>query len=340
MTDRASVFQGVQIGVEATYGVQVPANKLLRGISIEPSIQTNIDVFRAMGVKYASVAVQGREWVQANITGSPTFDEIVYLLSSVMAQASPAGAGVLTGTAGAYTWTFNPASSAPDTIKSFTVEHGSSQRSDSFTGGVVTAFNMNFTREKVDISGTMIGQLFDNTNPAMTAAPAGLPLVPIAARYFDVFLDNTSTGLGTTKLTRPLSVGFSLDTRFAPVWAIDSSQNSFAALVETAPKAQVRMMVEADAAGMAILDTMRAGGQKFMRVATATTGTNAPPSIPTSAPAAPYGFELDMSLRVTAISQFRDQGGVYAVEYTFDIMDDTTWGKAMSAVVVNGTSAL
>jgi hypothetical protein len=336
MPDRATVNQTVQIGVETVYGTKVPCNIRLQGISIDPSVQTNVDVFRAMGVKYPAVAVQGREWVQAAISGSPTFDELIYLLSSCVAASTP----TLQGTAGAWKWDFNPSSTNPDTYKSFSVEHGSSSRADAFTGGVVTSLGFTITRERVDLTGQMIGQLLDNSNPAMTATPTGLPLVPIAARYFDVFLDNTSVGLGTTKLTRPLSVGFALDNRFGPVWAIDSSKTSFTALVETVPRAQVRLMVEADAVGMALLDTLRTGAEKFMRVKTAVTGANTTPNITGSAPALAYNFQFDAAMRVSAVSQFRDNGGIYAIEYTLDVVDDATWGKAFSFSLTNGTATL
>jgi hypothetical protein len=336
MPDRSTVSQTVQIGVETTYGTSVPASKLLRSISIEPGIQTNVDVFRAMGVKYPSVAVQGREWVQARISGSPTFDEIIYLLSSCVASST----GVVVGTSGAFKWDFNPSSTAPDAYKSFTVEHGSSVRNDKFSGGVVTNLGMTVTRERVDLTGQMIGQRLDNSNPGMTATPTGIPLVPIAARYFDVFSDDTSVGLGTTKLTRPLSFGWALDNRFGAVWAIDSSQSSFAALVETVPRFQIRLMVEADAVGMGFLDTLRLGSTKFLRLKTAITGANATPAIVGAVPAANYNFTADFAAKVSAIANFSDQGGVYAVEYTFDVVDDTTWGKAFTMSVTNGTTAL
>ena len=59
----------------------------------------------------------------------------------------------------------------------------------------------------------------------------------------------TGAGLGGTKLTRVLSGSLDISDRYSPLWAIDCAVDGFAAHVETPPTAQLKLLVEADAAG-------------------------------------------------------------------------------------------
>jgi len=80
----ATVFQGIQIGVESTAGEAVAANKKLLSTSITPVPKVETKPFRAMGNKYASFSTLNKEWAGLNIEGAPTYNEIVYLLSSLL----------------------------------------------------------------------------------------------------------------------------------------------------------------------------------------------------------------------------------------------------------------
>ena len=120
MTLPASVFQGIQVGVEGTPGTPVAANKKLLAVSMIPSPQTETKPFRAMGNKYASFASLNKEWSSIKIEGVPTYNEIVYLLSGLLHYAAP----VQQGATAAYKWTFLSNTSAADVGKSFTIEQG------------------------------------------------------------------------------------------------------------------------------------------------------------------------------------------------------------------------
>jgi hypothetical protein len=43
---------------------------------------------------------------------------------------------------------------------------------------------------------------------------------------------------------------------------------------------------------------------------------------------------------VSDVGNFSDEDGVYAIEWTFDMVHDGTWGKAFTVAVVNKVTAL
>src|SRR5947209_2020957 len=94
-------------------------------------------------------------------------------------------------------------------------------------------------------------------NKFPTVAAAGkdlttaIALVPMLPKQFDVWIDNTSAGLGTTKLGRLLQGNLQFGGKYQPLWVVDSSQASFVQVVEQTPNARIRLLVEADATGMA-----------------------------------------------------------------------------------------
>lgn len=326
MTDRASLHQGVQIGVETTPGTAVDANKKLLATTIEPSVQADIQTFRPMGGKFSTLAALGKEWSKANISGQLVYTDIVYLLASCMNYAAPAQQGATT----AYKWSFSPGQNDVDTIKTYTIEAGGSVRAHKIAYGLVTNIGYSISREKSEVKGEMIGQRLTD-GITLTASPTELALQPVLPTEVDVFLDSASGGLGTTKLLRVLSLDFELGDRFGPVWPIDSAQTSFAAHVETEPKATMKMLMEADSVGMGLLTPMRAGDKRFIRIKA--TG-------PTIATPYTYLFQHDICGIVSEVGEFSDQDGVYAIEWTFTMTHDATWGKSMNLEVNNTLSAL
>ena len=329
MPERTSITQVTQLGVEAVKGTGVACNKLLQAISIEPAIKADVKTFRPLGAKYATIAALGKEWVEAKISGDVAcYNHLAYLLSGALAYADPAQQGATA----AYLWTFTPAQSAEDTIKTYTIENGSSVRAGKFVYGLVRDLSLKFSREAISVEGAMLGQAYQD-NSGLTGAPTAIPVQPILPTDLDVYLDDTSAGIGSTKLTRALSGEFSLTDRFGPLWAINSAVDGYAAHVETAPKAQLKLLVEADASGMGLLTAMRAGDKRYVRVKAVG---------PLIADTYYYTLQLDVCGGVSDVGEFSDEDGVYAIEWTFDIAYDSGWagGRAMQVQLTNTLTAL
>lgn len=325
MAERASIFQTVQIGVESAYGTGVAANRKLTGLSIEPGARVEIETFRAAGMKYKTVAALNKEWTEADLSGPITYTEMVYLLNSLMKSvATPTGAGA------AKTWVFDVLSAAADTVKSFTVEQGSSERAHSFAGGLVTGLNLEFSREGCELTGTLIGKAMTD-GITMTVTPTEVALKPVMAPQVTVKTAATQAGLtGASALTRVLSCSWALTDRFAPLWALNAS-NDFPATVEIEPTLECKLKVEADAAGMAYLPNLRAGSTVFMRIGAAGEAISGGGN---------YAMTIDTACKVSDIAPFEDSDGVFAVEYTLTGVHDATWTKATSITLINEMTAL
>lgn len=322
MPERAVVTQAVQMGVETTPGTSVAANKLLNSLTISPAMQVDMQRFRPMGQKFPSIIVPGKESVQASLTGKLSYSEIIYALCGIVANV----AGVQQGGTTAYKWTFTPAARSEDTIKTYTFEQGGSVRAHKFAYGLFTGLSMAFSRDAADVSGTVLGQQLQDAI-TLTASPTAIEEKPVLPTHLDVWIDPTSGALGTTKQTRALSSSFAFTDRFNPLWTMNSANASFASHVEREPVARYTLLLEADAQGMALLTTMRQGTTVFIRhkcTHTDLAGT-----------AIPYSLTIDMAAKVSAVSEFSDEDGVYAIGWTFDIVYDSTWTKAFQIDVIN-----
>lgn len=324
MPENQSLYQLTQVGVESTAGTGVTATKKMSALTIEPGIKAEVKTYRAAGYKYPTVASLGKEWTEAALSGPLTYTEIIYPLSSLIAAVTPTGAGT------AKTWTFTPTTTASDTRKTFTVEHGNSVRGLKFVYGLVTGMTLNFSRDECNLTGTMIGKALQD-NQALSGSTTEVALLPVMPTQVQLYLADTAAGLaGATAMTRAFSGGFTLENTAGAVYPLNAS-SSFAAIVDTEPRASGRLMAAVDAEGMAPLTNLRAGSTKFMRIKA--TGD--------LISGADYNtLTVDMACKVTNVQQFRDEQGVYAVEWEFTLAHDSTWTKALEIVVVNTLTAL
>lgn len=451
MPERATVTQGVQLGIEVVPGSLVPANRRLQSISIEPEIHAETNPFRAYGTKYDAVVPEGREWTGATVVGIPTYNELQYILASCFANATPTQIMDGATPTGAYRWQYQPSTTFEDSPQTYSVEQGSPVRGQRFPYAIFSEFGLTWSRQKFDLKATMFGQRMQD-GVALTANPTLNALIPMIPAQIDTFLDDTPGALGTTKFLRSLSGSFKLANKFGPLWTLNSANTSWAAHIETLPKLDLALRVEADAAGMALLNTLRAGATKFFRLqltgpsiytaatvvavvppaptlTIATTGgtipagtyqvaisyTNATGStvtgpastivvpagtatnvinvgaltpLPTNAtgvaayvsqlggavlslgvitpttgaaatiaaiPAANSGatpatngtglvqtylFQLDIAAKITKANKFADDAGVYAIEWPFVGVHDSTFGRAIQATLINTSSSL
>ena len=446
MTDRATIFQGIQLGVESTNGANAAADKQLLSLTLEPTIELETNTYKPTGHKYPTIVVPNKEWTSAKLGGPLTYGEIVYLLSSVLVTPTPArniavlvapaaptsalagdGAGLLsnglykykvtlvnaigeteasaanvgttvadktsngkialtaipvgaTGTTArkiyrteaagstykllttiadnttvvfadniadatlgaaapavnttqgvSFTWTFNPAQAAADTVTSFTVEQGDSTRAHKFNYGLLTDLGIDFSRAEITLDGTMIGQQLQD-DITLTATPSAIEVVPVLPDDGNLYLADTQAGLaGASALDRGFSFSFKVGSRFGPIWPIKSAATSFDAHVETEPSVECSLMMEADDTGMGLLTQMRAGSTKWLRIKYVGATIESTYT---------YKFQIDIPLKVTKVASLGDSDGVYGIEYTMVPAYNAVWGHPFEVVVVNQVRAL
>lgn len=326
MSERATIGQTQQIGLETTEGTDHAANKQLQSLSFALSPQIETQRFKPMGAKYDSIVVPGKDYSQADISGLASYEELHYLFSSALVKVAP----TVSGTTGQL-WTIEPSNTAEDTVATYTVEQGGSVRAQQAVGVIVTDFDLTFNRDSVEIKGTALGQTFTD-GITLTATPTALPLVPVLPTQVSVYLDTTGAGLGTTKLLRVLEAEWAVGSRFGPLWTLNAALPSYAAHVETEPDATLKLTQEADAAGMAVLTNLRAGTTSFVRIEAVGAVIGAGP--------ATYKLTIDLAVKWESIDSLDDSDGVYAVTATGRIVQDATWAKSMSVKLVNSQTSL
>jgi hypothetical protein len=323
MAENASLYQLTQVGVETTAGTSVTATKKMTALSIETNIRADIKTYRPTGYKFPTVASLGKEWMEASLSGPLTYTEIIYALASLIKGVTP------TGTT-AKTWVFTPTSAGSDARKTFTVERGSAERGMKFTYGLVTGLTMNFSRDECTLSGTMLGKALQD-NQALSAGATEVALLPVMPTQVQLYLADTAAGLaGATAMTRAFAGGFTLENTSGAVFPLNAS-SSFAAVVDTEPRASGMLRAAVDSEGMGLLTNMRAGSTKFVRIK----------ALGDLISGSDYNMlQVDMACKIANPREFRDEQGVYAVEWEFSLVHDATWTKAMEITVVNTLATL
>ncbi|MEN6584463.1 MAG: hypothetical protein ABFE02_00240 [Sulfuricella sp.] len=329
MTEVLYATRGTQIGVESTPQTGVAAGKKFTGISISPAVKLEAAKFRAIGNKFPSVVAPNKEWVTAKVSGFPTYDEIVYLLSG-LCYAAPAQQG---GTA-AYKWTGAPALSSADSYKTYSVEQGDSVRAQKFYGGQVTDLGFDFARGGISLNGNLVGLALQD-NATMTGTPTVLPAIPILPTQVDVKISTVgqSSLAAASALTRCISCGWSFGNKWSLPWMLGTAQTGFIAGIETAePALTAKLKLAADSVGLGLLTQMRAGSSVWMRIKA--TGA-------LIASTYYYDFQTDLALKIVGEpSEFSDEDGIFGMEWNFEGAYDSTWTKTIQWDVINTTTAL
>lgn len=327
MADRAVVNQAVQWAVETTPGTAVPASKTVRSVDVDIQIAGTNELYRPTGHKYPSLDIPNMEWTTWSVTGKPTYTEIIYLLAAHLGASTD----TTVGTTG-HKRVFTIADTATVSRKTLTIEKGSDVRAESITFALLHDLSFTFSRKNgISLTGAGIGQLFTD-GVTMTATPSDVSLIPITGKQIDYFLDTTAANLGTTKLLRAFSVEFGITGVYGPIWPIDSANTSFADTVDLAPTTDVKITLEADAAGMAFLSQFRSGDTVYGRAAAGG------PVFEAGTPAIAYSFEHDHALGIKAITNMgADDDGVSVVTIECEMVADTTLGYASQVVVINDT---
>lgn len=180
--------------------------------------------------------------------------------------------------------------------------------------------------------------LLTGSTPAYTptettagVALSELALKPISGKEWDIYVDDTAAGLGSTKLTRCYAASWRINELYGVQWPANTTLTSWAAHVDLAPTTEVRFTVQADAAGMGFRDNLQSGDKVFVRIEA--TG-------PIIEGAIPYLSRDDLAVEITGISPWSDNDGVYAIEYTGQIAHDSTWGGAAQFLRTNTVTAI
>lgn len=328
MPSNSVLFQRIQLGKQSVFGTPVAASRRMAALMGSYSPQVEVSTYRPAGSRLTSVAALNKEWSQISLEESPiTYNEIVYLLDSLLGTATPTGNGTSTPYVRTYDVTRDPAG----VRQMYTVEHGSSDRGRDIPDAVVSSLQLTFNRSGATLSGEMIGNAMVD-NQALTGSLSELDIVPVLAPQVGLKFAATQAGLAAASLTTDdFIVTMNFSNISAPVWALNQ-QTGFAGHVETLPEIGGRVTRQVDAAGMTLLANLRAGSTHFMRLSA--TG----PVLAGIAPAAYNALQIDVAMKISGFT-FEDHEGVYVVGWDYTATFDPTWVKGVSLTVTNGLAS-
>lgn len=341
MAERAYINQVVRLAPESTPGV-IPASgfRQLQGLMGDYGPDGEVRWYKGIGQKYPVVAAPNKEWSVLALKGQPTYTELPYLLCGVWQNVTP----TLTGT-NVRTWTFNPATSGADTIKTYAMEAGETGEVEKAAFMHVVDFGMKADRDGgVETDAALVGRRLDVTagNTFGTLNGTALAMVPMLPTHLNVYLDATSGGLGTTQLLRAFLTSFALKKRQGQVWAFNRSEASFAAIAEDEPDFEMSLLVHASntagQGGKPLFTQMRAGTKMYIRLEWLSSEF-----IETVTSVDYYHkFTFDAAVTLGVPKKFTKKGVVMSMEWPMKVTHDAAWGsgKAYSAVLVNNVASL
>ena len=323
MADKSTIFQGLQLGIESTAGTPVAAGKKLLALSFEFQPKVEADAFRAMGNKYASFVTLNKEWSEFGLSGKLTFNEILYALTSLLSEPTPAQQGATT----AYKWTFTSATSGSDAGKTFTVEQGDATSAWRAAGVRVSGLTFTFNRKEVSLAGSAIGKPLE-TGITLTAAPTSLTPLPVLPTMLTFKMADTQAGLaGATAMTRGFSMVWGLTDKVGLAWPV--GQDPVA--VEKEPKLEGKLRIMTDTTGIGLITTMRTPATKWFRI----TGTGA-----LIASTYYQTFQLDFPAQIIDLGGFSDEDGLHVAEFGLTGVHDATWGKSFQIDITTNVQTL
>jgi hypothetical protein len=332
----SSVNQRTQIGAESTIGTPVAATKLLECFTWTYGINADVSMFGASGHKYDETQEENFEESTMEASGNLDFNGILYPLSSVMGAVTPV---THLASATAKDWIFTPPITGSVAPQTYTLMQGDAVRARSFPYGLFNSFGYKGTRKTpFTVSAKGFGQAMTD-GISLTASPTAIPLSPVVGKFFDIWLDTTSGGLGTTLLTRCFSIDYSFDNVYAPFYPINRSNASFTGHVDLKPKPTLKIKLATDAVGLASMQTtyLQQGSTAYIRIQALGNqiASDGPGSIKAT-------YTHDMACKVGKPSTFGDDQGIYTAEWELTIIEDPLWnsGQAQTVTVTNLITAL
>jgi hypothetical protein len=329
--ERASVNQRIQVGPESlsALGTGVAAGKVLLPFTFQFGASFDLATYIATGHKYPVIQEANEEWVDGSMSGSGCYNTLVYPLAGAMGTTTPSASG---SSSTAKDWVFTPPIAGVKEPQTYTFEQGDGTTAEKFTYGLYTQFGYKFDRKSFEVSGTILAHQLQ-TGITMTSNPTNVALAPIVANQINVYIDDTQAGLGTTQALKFISGDYTMDSIYGPAWFVNRANASFSNHVDLAPKSTFKILVEADATGMALFDSIRAGVLKYIRVEAVGAEIDADNSINNT-------FQHDMAVFIGKPDKFSDSGGVYAIGFECTIGEDPTWGKSQEVTLTNLITAL
>jgi hypothetical protein len=316
MPELAYINQRTQLAAESVAGTAVAATKRLNCFDFVFGALPAVSAYRPSGTKYDAAQEEDTELSNITVGGILDYNGLPYLLSGVMGIVAPVNHSPSTT---AKDWIYVPPVSGSVACQTYSFENGDAVRARKFCYGTLSDFGYKGTRvAPFMISAKGFGQpLADGIS--MTASPTDIALAQVTEPQFNIYLDTTSAGLGTTLLTRCFSVDYSFGGIQAPFWALARATVGFTGIVDASPKTTIKILLAADSTGFAaMLGYMQTGQTVYLQVDAQGATIDTPNSIKNE-------FKHQLAIKVGKPTDFKEEQKIFATEWECTVVQDPLW---------------
>ena len=267
--ERASILEQTRYGVHAAAALTsaVTADKRLRSLGLMPTpVEPQDDVTaRGFKVPVGSTSQQGKHST-LEVSGRLAFYDLIVALALCLCKpvVSVPSTAVTTKR-----YAFRPSAETGDDINVITLDNGyGADAASRCAYAALASLSLTFNETECTFGGSGFAQRLAEAGVALASSPTDVPLVPIDADSWSVYVADTVAHLvENTKLTRCFSTTLAMNSRFAPVFVGDSAQQSYVGFAEQANDILGSIDVEQDAyAQQQIMTALRSKSQRFRRI--------------------------------------------------------------------------
>jgi hypothetical protein len=334
MPQITTATQSMQIGKETSPGTAVACPTLLKcfdwsGVGIDAGLSK----YRPSGNLYD--ATQELDWEASmfSLAGTMDFNGLIYPLAMIYGAVTPA-AHSPSSTAKDWIWT--PSINQQTSVQTFTLMQGDNQRARKFAYAMLSDFGYKGDRRTAfAITGKGFGQILSD-GISLTGSPTAVATAQMQPKTFNVYLDTTSGGIGTTQVVAPISIDYSFGSVFNTAYYLNRSNPSFTSHINVAPTTEFKMMLPADSFGLSQMQTYMESQQTlYIRVDAQGATIDSGNSIVNE-------FIHDMAMKVGKPAPLADKTGIYAIEWPLTVVQDPAWGsgQAQKITVTNLITSL
>lgn len=325
---RSIVNQGLYLQHEATPGTAA-TDAMRRFLGIKGTVGWNIEkeYFRAAGYKAVTGENVLTEVGTADLEVIQDYNAMLPLLAGVFGapETTPLDTGAFQ-----HVFTINPREA--DELVTFTGMWGDSTRALQATALAFHGLTIGVQRTSLSLSASAILRAPQTGVALPTTGVEEVPMVPIRAQTYDVYLDNEYDDIGTSKLLALYSTDISFGDKYAPDWVVNSALDSYSELMEQENIDYTQSLtVGFDSTAEGLIASALDGGLKFVRVTATGPDINGTDN---------YGLTVDtaVSLRPASVGSSPVSPAV-VVNFDGNLMVDGESGFLAAVTLVNSIEA-
>lgn len=265
----------IQLGVEPTAGTAVPATTIWRGtggLEDQQEVKFPEEYTGYMGGLDRSYIAMLK--AALTLEADATFEQLPYLLAAGVKNVVT---GAADGSGSGKIYAYPLATTAPNVIKTYTIEGGDNQQAEQVAYAFVESLKLSGkSGEALTMSADWVGRQVEPVTYTAALTPPAVETILFGRGK--LYIDDTSGTLGATlKSSTLMAMELSIKTGWVPVWTADGSL-AYAFIKQTAPEVTLSVTFEHDATSVAEKAAWRAQTARQMRLlfegsSTATAGT-------------------------------------------------------------------